>query len=286
MEGKMTRRSKPKRRQKRKLSPNSFQRQLSENDSAVLDRIATGGSVMPRQPNANDNLAIQRLYRVPVGDLLVDRFAPDAPKPVPTFRLALINVYINAAQARLSSKATKRQLKTAATAQSLLERAVTSVERAVTKLDQITPPGQGGLQLAIAGSPVDDITGELELNKFASACREIRMTIAPYALALREAIRTERVKQTRSGERQKRLRTLVEALADWWLSIGRSLAPTVDANRRDKAPAVVHRRYGDFLQLAVELFCYVDVFAHTEVEAAVTNVYEGRLKAAQSSSGD
>ena len=112
------------------------------------------------------------------------------------------------------------------------------------------------------------------------------MEVAPHALALREAIETEKTKQAKSGERQKRLRTLVEALADWWQSTGASLAPIVKANRRDGEPAVVHGRHGDFLQLSVELFCYVAVFAHTEVEAAVTNVYEARLKPAQSHSGD
>jgi hypothetical protein len=160
------------------------------------------------------------------------------------------------------------------------------LKRAVTKLDQVSPVEQRGLQLAVAGSPMDDIIGERELNEFASACRIIRMEVAPHALALLEAIKTEKARQTKSGERQKRLRTLVEALADWWQSVGGSLAPIVDASRRDDGPAVVHGRHGDFLKLAVKLFCYVDEFAHTEVEAAVTNVYEARLKVAPSRSGD
>src|SRR5262245_26182475 len=129
--------------------------------------------------------------------------------------------------------------------------------RADTKLDQVSPVGQRGLHLAVAGSPMDDISGERELNEFASTCRKIRIEVAPHALALREAIRTEKARQTKSGERQKRLRTLVEALGDWWQSVGGSLAPTVDASRRDdapaKIPAVVHGRYGDFLELAVGL---------------------------------
>lgn len=283
----MARPSKPKRKQKRKLAPNAFRRQLYENESSFLDRIGTGDSIWPSQPNTNDNLAIRQLYRLPVGDLLVDRFAPDAPKPVPALRLALIKVYIKAAKARYLSKATKGQLKSASTALSQLTRAVTA-------LDQVNPVGQRGLELAVTGSTVDDITGELELNEFASGCRKIRMAVAPHALALRETIRTEKARQTKSGERQKRLRTLVEALADWWRSVGGSLVLTVDASRRrergeDKRSdnsAIVHGRRGDFLQLAVELFCHVDTFAHTEVEASVTNVYEARLKAARSRSGD
>jgi hypothetical protein len=84
-------------------------------------------------------------------------------------------------------------------------------------------------------------------------------------------------KQTNAGERPKRLRTLVEALADWWQSIGGLLAPTVDANRRDDGPAIVHDRHGHFLTLAVALFCKVDVFKESEVTSAVTNVHEKRL---------
>jgi hypothetical protein len=150
------------------------------------------------------------------------------------------------------------------------------MKRAIEKLEQVSPVD--GLQLAVAGSPLDDTAGEHELNEFASVCQQIRMALAPYALNLRQTILAEQARQSRSGERQKRLRTLVESLADWWQSNGRSLAPTVVANRRDGAPAVVHGRQGDFLQLAMDLFCNVDEFAHTEVEAAVTNVHEARLR--------
>ena len=58
---------------------------------------------------------------------------------------------------------------------------------------------------------------------------------------------------------------------------GKSLAPYVKANRRDGDRAVVHRRSGKFLSLAVALLCDVDVFKNSEVEAAVTNVHEARL---------
>jgi hypothetical protein len=57
---------------------------------------------------------------------------------------------------------------------------------------------------------------------------------------------------------------------------GRSIAPYVKANRRDHGLAVVHGRSGKFLELAVALFCGVDVFKNSEVEAAVTNVYEAQ----------
>jgi hypothetical protein len=126
---------------------------------------------------------------------------------------------------------------------------------------------------------LDDEKGERELNEFASVCWQIRMDATPPFKALQSAISTEENKQTNAGERPKRLRTLIEALADRWQPIGRSIAPTVDANRRDDGPAVVHGRRGPFLTLAVALFCEVDEFRESEVVSAVTNVHEKRLAA-------
>ena len=106
------------------------------------------------------------------------------------------------------------------------------------------------------------------------------MEIGGIRQALESAINVEVKKLTKSGEHSKRLRTLVEALASWWsLGGGKSIAPYVKANRRDHGPAVVHGRAGKFLELAVALFCGVDVFKNSEVEAAVTNVYEAKLAA-------
>ena len=274
----MGRRSKTKRGQKRKPAHIRFQRQLDENESVLLERIGTGNSIWFSLPNVNDNLAIRQLYQHPLGELRLDLYAPDARKSLAQFRLALIKVYVIAGQARYLSKPTSKQIKAARTA-------LTQFTRGIEKLDQVNPVSQTGLHLAVAGSSVDDVLGESEVNDFASICRNIRMEVAPHALALKNAISAETAKQTKSGERPKRLRTLVEALANWWQSTGGSLAPTVDANRRDDdAPAVVHGRRGRFLQLAVALFCEIDVFAHTEVEGAVTNVHEARLKRAQSGS--
>jgi hypothetical protein len=101
-------------------------------------------------------------------------------------------------------------------------------------------------------------------------------------MVLHSTIQTEERKPTKDGERRKRLRTLVDALADQWQSVGGRLAPTVRANRRDGAPAVVHDRRGRFLTIAVALFCKVDVFKESEVVAAVTNVHEKRSAAAKS----
>jgi len=131
--------------------------------------------------------------------------------------------------------------------------------------------------MLLEGHPLDDNKGERELNEFASVCWQIRMDATPPLMALQAAIDTEENKQTNAGERPKRLRTLVEALADWWQFTGGTLAPTVDANRRDDGPAVVHGRHGPFLTLAIALLCKVDVFKESEVVSAVTNVHERRL---------
>jgi hypothetical protein len=104
------------------------------------------------------------------------------------------------------------------------------------------------------------------------------LNIAPIRQALQFAIDAETEKFGKGGERAERLRTLVEALASWWsMGGGRSIAPYVRANRRDDGKAVVHGRSGKFLELAVALFCDVDVFKVSEVEAAVTNAHERRL---------
>jgi hypothetical protein len=180
----------------------------------------------------------------------------------------MTNVYLRAAQERQMSKASNDQLKHAKVALSGLTQTLKSLER-VTGCD--------GLRMFLEGSPLDDHKGERELNEFASTCWKIRMDLTLSCLAPESAINTEKNKQINAGERRKRLRTLVEALADWWQSTGGSLASTVDANRRDDGPAVVHDRHGTFLKLAVALFCKVDVFKESEVVSAVTNVHEARL---------
>jgi len=134
--------------------------------------------------------------------------------------------------------------------------------------------------MILEGPPSDDEKGERDLNQFAAACWEIRMDVVRSVQALESVITAEFKKTAERGERRKRLRTLVDALASWWLSAGgKSVAPYVKANRRDADRAVVHGRSGKFLNLAIALFCDVDAFKSSEVEAAVTNVHEERLAA-------
>jgi hypothetical protein len=234
----------------------------------VGPKVEKSGVMPPIMPNVHDSLVIQKLTTTAAGELAVDTFVLNPQQLVPEVRLALTNVYLKAAKERQLSKATKSQLKNAKSALSQMTQALKNLAKAST---------EEGLRMLLEGSPLDDEKGERELNEFASACWKIRMDVTQPCLALQSAINTERNKQTNAGERRKRLRTLVDALADWWLSAGGSLASTVDANRRDGAPAVVHGRRGAFLTLAVALLCKVDVFKESEVIAAVTNVYEERL---------
>src|SRR5262249_35383114 len=130
----------------------------------------------------------------------------------------------------------------------------------------------------LAGPRLDDAKGELESNRFGAIIEGIRLKIVGSRQALQFTIDAEEKKSGKGGERSKRLRTLVEALATWWfLGGGGSIALYVKPNRRDNPKAVVHGRSGKFLELAVALFCDVDVFKNSEDEAAVTNVYEVQL---------
>jgi hypothetical protein len=233
-------------------------------------KVKKSGAMPLIASNVNDSLVIQKLTTTAAGELAVDSLVLNPQQKVPELRAALVNVYLKAAQERQASKATKSQLNNAKSALSYLRHALKNLEK-------VSTDGQDGLRMLLEGPPLEDNKGEQELNEFDSACWRVRMALARPCLDLESAVNTEKDKQTNAGERRKRLRTLVETLADWWQSTGGSLAPTVDANRRDDAPAVVHGRHGHFLTLALALFCKVDVFKESEVVAAVTNVHEKRL---------
>jgi hypothetical protein len=261
----MKRPSQRKRGQKSK--PNQARTRLNENADPKVGKRDTIPLITP---NVNDSLVIQKLSTTAAGTLAVDSLVPNPQQSVPELRLALVKVYFKAAEQRQLSKATKSQLKNAKSALSQWKQVLKSLER-------VSTDGRDGLRMLLEGPPLDDNRGERELNEFASVCWQIRMDAIPPFMALQSAINTEENKQTNAGERPKRLRTLVEALADWWQSTGGTLATTVDSNRRDDGPAIVHGRHGPFLTLAVALFCKVDVFKESEVTSAVTNVHEKRL---------
>jgi hypothetical protein len=221
--------------------------------------------------NAHDQLATDKLRSTPVGGLAVDHLIRSNPKMVMQLREALVEVYFKAANRREHSRASKHQVSGATGALKRLNQAVELLERA-------SSDGRTGLQMQIEGTRLDDEKGEKEVNQFASACGSVKIEIVHSILKLQSIITGETQKTVNSGERRKRLRTLVDTLASWWLSNGgKSLASYVRANRRDGDRAVVHGRSGKFLSLAVALLCGVDVFKNSEVEAAVTNVHEARL---------
>ena len=221
--------------------------------------------------NVHDHFAIDKLRSTPIGGIAVDRLVRNDPQMVPLLRDALVEVYFKAAKARELSRATKRQISNA-------KSAVNSLTQAIEYLERVSTDGRDGLRMLLEGPPSDDEKGEREVNQMASACWGIRLDVARSMHALETIIIAECKKPINAGERRKRLRTLLETLASWWSSGGgRSLAPYVKANRRDGDRAIVHGRSGKFLSLAIALFCSVDAFKRSEVEAAVTNVHEARL---------
>ena len=256
-----------KRGQVRKSQPKRIRRRLNKDADTKADK---SGAMPLIAPNANDTLIIQSLNTTAAGELAVDSLLLDSQQTVPQLRAALVDVYLKAAKERQAAKATKDQLKHG-------KSALLQVAQTLKSLQRVSTDGRDGLRMLLEGPPLDDNKGERELNGFASACWKIRMDVTQLYLALESVIDGEKNKQSNAGERRKRLRTLVEALADWWQSTGGSLASTVDANRRDDGPAVVHGRHGSFLKLAIALFCKVDVFKEPEVVSAVTNVHEKRL---------
>jgi hypothetical protein len=254
--------------------------QLELDESALLELIAGRGEVLPSLPNARDNFAVHRFSSASIGSLPVDRFGQVLCKPGETFgdkhivalRLALIRVYFRAAHVRLYARATQDQIESA-------RAALASLTDAIKQLDNVSPPRLRGLQ-GMLGSPLDDAKGLNESNEFHAKCWQIKLDIPAIARGLERAIEieTRKPKAAKAGERKKRLRILVETLADWWKSItGKSLAPYVQAKRLDHRPAMVIGRRGEFVVLAQAVFSELDEFSDSEVVAAVTNVHESDL---------
>src|SRR6202045_1130713 len=231
----------------------------------VCRRLAGRGTILP---NMQDNLVIQKLATASIGSLPLDHFGyllckekePLGEDYILDLRLALIRVYFAAAHVRLYARATQVQLESA-------QAALTSLTNATEQLDQVSPPRQRGLQ-AVFGSPMDDPKGFDELNEFGSRCLQVRMDIVPVMRVLSRAIENEKTKSRpgKAGERKKRLRTLVEALANWWRPLsGKSLAPYVHAKRLDHRRAFVVGRRGQFVELAQAVFAEIDEFKKSEV---------------------
>jgi hypothetical protein len=241
-------------------------------------------TIVPSLANVRDNVIIAKLSTTTIGDLPIDQFCcllrndgkSDEENGIINLRRALIQVYFDAADARRQAKATRDQIESA-------RKALESLTEAMRKLDLVEPARQRGLQ-AVFGSPSDDTKGLDEFNEFGSRCSDVKIKVVPIAQALSQLIEAEvtKPKPAKSGERKKRLRTLVEGLAVWWRSeTGKSLSPYVHAKRLDHRPALVVGRRGPFIDLAQALFCKIDEFSESEVISAVTNVHEIQLPTAK-----
>ena len=232
---------------------------------------------IPGYANYQDSLVVENLCDAPLSTLPIDEFAPVLFKEVGhskedsllALRFAVIRVYLCAASIRLNAKAAGKQITSATKAAYLMM-------EAIDHLGRVEPFPSWGLNAALA-VPYPDPKGLSEPSTFTYACWEAKLNIVSTVMRLIEAIDQEKHKPRSKGERKKRLRISVEALSDWWESTGRSIAPYVKAKRRDNAPAVVIGRFGDFVSLAIAVFCKLDSFSEAEVTAAITNVHKARL---------
>jgi hypothetical protein len=225
--------------------------------------------------NSCDEGVVHRLSSSALGDLTTDAFAARIFQgDIVGLRIALIKIYIAAGKQRYTARATKSQIAEARKGLSLACEAACHLHRA-------RPAAWQGLGPVLGLEP-DDQKGTAELNVLVETCRQAEHDISRIASRLDTAIRAELAKSTQRGERKKRLRSLVEALGDWWQSMGKSLTITVDASRRgpwrgQKQTAVVHGRRGEFLDFAEALLCEVDVFKRSEVVSTVVNVYKAGI---------
>lgn len=188
-----------------------------------------------RLPNAQDNKVVEQLATAPSGGLKLDHFAGDL-RPgksksqeaaVVELRLGVIQVYVAAAKFRASAMVPKDKIRSA-------EAALASMRKALDHLERIKPHHARGLA-GILGIPSDDPKGLDEWSGFATRCWDAKLEIAKIAIALEKDIRAEKEKPSAKGERKKRLRILLEGLAEWWVrATGKTIAPYVQAKRLTK----------------------------------------------------
>jgi hypothetical protein len=190
-------------------------------------------------------------------------------KEIRALRTAMIEVYTVASRRRYLGKSKSNFIKAA-------KAAFNSLNDGNEFLERTSPECQRGLGPAL-GETADDLKGSDEISELSADCKQARMDLTPIMQRLTKTIERETDKGE-GGGKKKRLRTLVESLADFWeQTLGRSIAPYVHAKRLDDRPAFIVGREGDFIELALALFCHVDSFEDTDVIATITNVHEDRL---------
>jgi hypothetical protein len=242
--------------------------------------MIAGRQIIPTLPNEHDNAVIRRLSTAGLGDLPIDQFGrllrkeghSNDRQSIIALRLALIRVYFDAADARQHARAAGKDVASA-------RAALGSLKAAIRRLGEVRPKRQRGVA-GLFGSPLDDTKGSDELNEFGSWCWQIQLDLVPIAQALDRLISAETAKSKtgKAGERKKRLRILVEGLANWWKAETKmSIAPYVQAKRLDHRSAFVLGRRGLFVDFAQALLCEIDEFASSEVISTITNVHESQL---------
>jgi hypothetical protein len=180
-------------------------------------------------------------------------------------------VYIKAARTRQGDVATKNQI-------ILAKRALSALARAFDCLSKIVPRGSLSLQAAL-GLVDKDFKGVDEPNELAAVCNEILgIGLAEATYKLQAALDRERAKPRRSGERKKRLRSLVEALVDWWSEHRGGVPTIIQKSKRVSKRRIVLGYEGPFLDLARAFFCKLDKFTDSEVVATVINVLKQKAK--------
>jgi hypothetical protein len=196
------------------------------------------------------------------------------------FRVDLVDLYLAAAERREKSKASSSEIKRAQNAAGNLKNAVSAIEKLVPRDNRLSLWSF----LFNEEQSSEDIKGHLELNELLVTCRDALGSLKPALETLQLAISAERRKPSQNGERKKRLRTLVEALADWWTkSTGHR--PTIITERtkptkatllklgqppRKQAPQKIERR-SDFLDFSLALLSKVDAFKESEIISAIKN---------------
>jgi hypothetical protein len=237
--------------------------------------------------NPADDLVIETLATAPLLSLSLDELAHVLCKPGQTLhrnhdldlRIGLIRVYINAAISRLQAKVKRSRLMEARKAQQLFARALEALGNVHCPARDELLSAAIGYPVDNSGSPISDTKGLHESSPFEEQCQDLRVQMVRPLLDLERLIERENAKPSKRGERQKRLRSLIESLKDWWISeTGKSIAPYVEAKRLDHRSALVLGRKGEFVSLAVALFCQCDRFSESEVIAAITNVHEKFLR--------
>lgn len=230
--------------------------------------------------NDYDNSAIEQLRAAPSGTLELDRYAqflidrpPSDKVAIAALRGGVIEVYGDAARARVQARAGKETFRSA-------EAGLISLWKAVRHLEDAQPQHSRGLR-GVFALPADDPKGLDEVTAFSAACSQARSQIIRIVMDLDIAVRTEKAKPSTRGERKKRLRILTEGLAAWWIRVtGKRIAPYVQTKPWEKGRTFIARRSGTFVEFAVSVLTGIDRFTRAEVISAVTNVYEQRRRQA------